>query len=253
MVQPKQQEALGRFLGELFGQMEDVLPCGVSPGILFERRVVTKHPLLKDLIEHLRALEPKQSRWREPRGPIPVHRKQGYVKHVRSWKTQASWKGRRGTVEILKHWKTGHVIKLFTPDLGEERVYATLETTVVLRKYGQAHAELVARQGLEEVLSEGQRRELLLSDAFVEVGRSGVHYLIRRNRPTLAYRKLGDEHYRPLCALCLHPLLYYDQTWAGGMPPSDEMLVHLMLIRADEHLLWRKANQIDVREWNSGL
>lgn len=245
-------QALERFVGKTIASIEEVLPCGVPIGILFDERVVTKHPLLKDMLDFMREAK-KSSQIPVHRGEVPEYRKRGYVNHVVSWRTRTSWRGSRGNVHIYAHWKTKHVVKVFKPDWMGERTQAAIETTELLRQYGQSKAEEVARAGLLEVLSEEQRRELLLSDAFVEVGKSGVSYLVRRNRPTLAYRVRQKDVYQVLCALCLHPLLYYESTWAGGMPPSDEMLAHLMLIRADEHLFWQKANQIECDEWNSGF
>lgn len=252
MDQLEKQAAFGRVLGRLFGNMEEVLPCGIPVGILIDRSVVTKHPQLVSLLQHMQERDPTVPERREARGEIPEYRARGYVEHVRSWNTKVSWKGRRGRVDIWAHWKTKHVVKVFTPDLGEDRIYATLETTDLLRRYGQSDGEKKARRDLEDVLSDDQRRELLLSDAFWEVGKSGVSYLVRRNRPTVACRRNG-ERLKVICALCMHPLLYYAGTWSGGLPPSDEMISVVIFIRADEYRFWLKANQIDVHEWNAGL
>jgi hypothetical protein len=46
-----------------------------------------------------------------------------------------------------------------------------------------------------------------------------------------------------LASLCLHAIGYYDGSFAGVMVPTDCVISHLMLCRADEHLYWRKANQ----------
>lgn len=48
---------------------------------------------------------------------------------------------------------------------------------------------------------------------------------------------------RILCALCLHPIAYYSKSWAGAMTPTDDVCAHLMMMRSDEHLFWRRANQ----------
>lgn len=82
-----------------------------------------------------------------------------------------------------------------------------------------------------------------LAGMFLETsGRSGVTYLFRKLRPTLAMRPGGDGNMRVLTALCLHPLGYYDGTWAGVMCPTDDVVAHLMLMRGDEHRFWKKAN-----------
>jgi hypothetical protein len=65
---------------------------------------------------------------------------------------------------------------------------------------------------------------------FLETSRrSGVSYLFRRLKPTLAIK---DG--RALCALCLHPIGYYEGTWSGAMCPTDDIIAHLMLARGDE-------------------
>ena len=32
-------------------------------------------------------------------------------------------------------------------------------------------------------------------------------------------------------------------SWAGAMCPTDDVLAHLMLMRGDEAMFWRRANQ----------
>ena len=80
--------------------------------------------------------------------------------------------------------------------------------------------------------------------------------MLRKGRPTIAIRIHEDEWswwMDILCALCMHPLGFYEGTWAGVMAPSDEVLAHLLHIRADEHYFWRKANQIPLDEIESGI
>ena len=86
-------------------------------------------------------------------------------------------------------------------------------------------------------------KQYLLTGMFMERSRrSGVHYLFRRLRPTLAISTTG-KHPRILAALCLHPIAYYEGSWAGAMCPTDDVIAHLALMRGDEHMLWRRANQ----------
>jgi hypothetical protein len=35
----------------------------------------------------------------------------------------------------------------------------------------------------------------------------------------------------------------YDGTFAGVMPPTDEVVADLLAMRGDEHFFWRKSNQ----------
>ena len=88
-----------------------------------------------------------------------------------------------------------------------------------------------------------QLKQYLLTGMFMEKSeRSGVHYLFRRLRPTLAISTKGEAP-RILAALCLHPIAYYAGSFAGAMTPTDDVVAHLMLARGDEHLFWRRANQ----------
>jgi hypothetical protein len=90
-----------------------------------------------------------------------------------------------------------------------------------------------------------QFKQYMMTGMFLEKSeRSGVHYLFRRLRPTVALAASpGGGDMRMLCALCLHPIAYYSGSHAGAMCPTDEVIAHLMLMRADEHMFWRRANQ----------
>ncbi len=82
-------------------------------------------------------------------------------------------------------------------------------------------------------------KQYLLTGMFIETSkRSGVSYLFRRLKPTVAIR-----NNRILCALCLHPIAHYEDSWAGAMCPTDDVIAHLMLMRGDEPMFWRRANQ----------
>jgi hypothetical protein len=58
---------------------------------------------------------------------------------------------------------------------------------------------------------------------------------------------------RFLAALCLHPIGYYEDSWAGVMAPTDDVVAHLMLCRGDEHMFWRRANQHASWEQQAGI
>ena len=72
--------------------------------------------------------------------------------------------------------------------------------------------------------------------------RSQITYIFRRGRPTIAMRE-ETGGYHVLCALCLHPIGYYGQTWAGVMCPTDEVIAHLLMMRGSEEKYWANANQ----------
>jgi hypothetical protein len=82
--------------------------------------------------------------------------------------------------------------------------------------------------------------------------RSQVTYLFRRGRPTIALR-LTEDHSLPLCALCLHPIGYYGETWAGVMCPTDEVIAHLLMMRGSEEKFWANANQHPVDRPSAGV
>lgn len=103
--------------------------------------------------------------------------------------------------------------------------------------------EANAVQLLASLLRHRQFKQYMLTGSFLEASKlSGIHYMFRKLRPTLAISTHGKEP-RILCGLCLHPIAYYSGSWAGGMCPTDDVIAHLMMMRADEHLLWRRANQ----------
>ena len=78
---------------------------------------------------------------------------------------------------------------------------------------------------LAERLKEAQVDSYMLSGMFLEISkRSGVRYLFRKGLPTIALRDRADGGIRFLAALCMHPLAYYENTFAGAMAPSDDVL-----------------------------
>lgn len=86
-------------------------------------------------------------------------------------------------------------------------------------------------------------KQYLLTGMFLESSkRSGITYLFRRLKPTVAIHTVKGES-RILCALCAHPIAHYAGSWAGAMCPTDDVISHLMLARSDEPMLWRRSNQ----------
>lgn len=85
---------------------------------------------------------------------------------------------------------------------------------------------------LGTLLRHRQFKQYLLTGMFMETSpRSGVTYLFRRLRPTLALSSKSGK-LKVLCALCLHPIGYYEDSFAGAMCPTDDVIAHLMLSRA---------------------
>lgn len=113
-------------------------------------------------------------------------------------------------------------------------------------------------------------KQYLLTGCFLETSkRSGVTYMFRKLRPTIAismrpqgdhsrfppFKTASDEENMPrvLCTLCMHPVGYYDGSWGGAMCPTDDVLAALMMMRGDERLFWSRANQHPPWARQSGL
>ncbi|MDE3115788.1 MAG: hypothetical protein KGL26_09340 [Pseudomonadota bacterium] len=112
-----------------------------------------------------------------------------------------------------------------------------------------------ALRALSKLIRPRQMRQYLLTGTFAERSpRSDLTYLFRRLRPTLVISCHGkDEVVRMLCALCMHPIGYYQRSWAGAMVPTDDVIAHLMLMRGDEVMLWRRANQHPLFRHEAGV
>lgn len=104
--------------------------------------------------------------------------------------------------------------------------------------------EATALKTLATLVTHHAFKKYLLSGMFLETSkRSGIAYLFRKLRPTVAITPHHPNgELRILCALCLHPIAYYEDSWAGAMCPTDDVIAHLMLMRGDEHMLWKRAN-----------
>lgn len=100
---------------------------------------------------------------------------------------------------------------------------------------------------LGTLLRHRQFKQYLLTGMFMEKSeRSGLHYVFRRLRPTLAISTAKADsagESRVIAALCLHPIAYYAGSWGGAMCPTDNVVAHLALMRGDEHMFWKRANQ----------
>lgn len=96
-------------------------------------------------------------------------------------------------------------------------------------------------------------KSYLMTGMFLETSaRSGVSYLFRRLKPTVALSARGDE-LRVIAALCMHPIAYYAGSWAGAMCPTDDVIAHLAMMRGDEHMFWKRCNQHPAYRQEAGL
>lgn len=114
-----------------------------------------------------------------------------------------------------------------------------------------------ALQLLGTMVRHRQMKQYILTGMFLEKSRrSGVTYMFRRLKPTVAItanRRGDNEQMKVLAALCMHPIAYYAGSWAGGMCPTDDVIAHLSLMRADEHLYWRRCSQHPAYRPEAGL
>jgi hypothetical protein len=160
-----------------------------------------------------------------------------------------SWFNERYRCRVGIRERHGKRFAAIYPDNSVSKVFGTMFASVVWR----LEAESKAISKLAELISHHKFRSYLLTGGFIETSkRSGVTYLFRRLRPTIAIRSVDDGS-KCLCSLCLHPIGYYSGTWAGAMTPTDDVVAHLVLMRGDEHKFWANANQHPVHHPASGL
>lgn len=110
-----------------------------------------------------------------------------------------------------------------------------------------------AVQTLAGLVRHHQFKQYMLTGSFLERSRrSGVYYQFRRCKPTIA-TSIATGELKILAILCMHPIAYYRNTWAGAMCPTDDVIAHLMLMRGDEKLYWRRCNQHPAWRREAGL
>jgi hypothetical protein len=114
-------------------------------------------------------------------------------------------------------------------------------------------AEQRAMGKLQSMVEEHTFAHYSISGLFLETSkRSGVTYVFRRLRPTIALRPQA-ERMRILATLCLHPIGYYAESFCGVMTPTDDVIAHLVMMRGDEHRFWKHSNQHQPWAMNSGI
>ncbi|OGG58434.1 hypothetical protein A2765_05810 [Candidatus Kaiserbacteria bacterium RIFCSPHIGHO2_01_FULL_56_24] len=170
---------------------------------------------------------------------------------INRWKTRDK-NGDRGYVSIYeKDGKRTHCVTYRDTDM-RSRFLRLISTYAARQKSNPASAEKKAQEKLCTLISPNKWDDYVLSDMFIEIGKSGVMYLLRKGYPTVAFRSEGGK-VNMLAALCMHPLGYYQDTFAGAMVPTDELITHLLFIRADEHDLWKRANHHNPEDPMSGI
>jgi len=165
-----------------------------------------------------------------------------------------AWRGRDGRDIWIYHTGNGRskVARIPRDTIGS-RFELALQTMAASQCWS-LDAEIKAVQKLRELVTPTAYRYYVLTGSFIETSpRSEVVYMFRKCRPTLALSSRPDGIMRVLAALCLHPIGYFSGTFAGVMVPTDCVIAHLMMMRADEHKFWGKANAHDPGEPTAGL
>lgn len=181
------------------------------------------------------------------------------------WSIRNRWWSRRHRTDVLVAWYGNPGDPDFRAVALKDRPFA-LELEPLYRwhmlqgtldagwKAWSAEAEYRALDTLQTLVKPHLFALYMTTGILVESSpRSGAVYFFRKGRPTIVMLRSEDGNYRPSVALCLHPLAYYEQTFAGGMCPTDDVIGHLMLMRGDEPMLWRRANQHRLDRLEAGL
>lgn len=159
------------------------------------------------------------------------------------------WNAKYQATILVYHDKRGRARLGIQPESRLSFTLATLEAAAAW----PFDAEAKAQKKLASLISKDLFELYQLTGHFPETSkRSQVTYLFRRGRPTIAMRE-GETASFCLCALCLHPIGYYGQTWAGVMCPTDEVIAHLLMMRGSEEKFWANANQHPVDHPAAGV
>lgn len=174
-----------------------------------------------------------------------------------------SWHSMKLNADIIIY-QEGDKVKFIKRNRAPERSMERLTlwmSTIGASDAWQLSAEAKAIEKLAGMVSGRQMRHYLLTGSFLETSpRSGLTYIFRRLRPTIAltprqvwYRRYQGDNMRCLAVLCLHGIGYYESTWAGALVPTDDVISHLTMMRGDEAFFWRNANQHDPASPQAGL
>lgn len=169
------------------------------------------------------------------------------------WKVRNTfWSTWRRCEIVIFDEADGRITRAYLP--GIHNLDKQLRTLGASEAWGMEQ-ENKALQLLASLVTPRQLKQYMLTGSFIETSkRSGLVYMFRRLRPTVVIEQdFKRNRTKVRCTLCLHPIAYYSESWAGAMTPSDDVVAHLMLMRGDEPMLWRRANQHPPHRPESGL
>jgi hypothetical protein len=193
-----------------------------------------------------------RGRARPPEGEVRIHvdtventEPDEYI--VNEWFCRR-WSAR---VVVTRSAKDGRGRCYLEPEQPEYKKISYMANSLAACSVHDLGAEYTAMTKLKGHLTEFQYAQYELLGYFGEASpRSNVLYIFRRARPTVALSKRSGKF---LCALCMHPIAYYNESFVGAMTPTDDLLAHLLLMRADEHFFWRRCNQHPYTMANAGI
>lgn len=169
------------------------------------------------------------------------------------WKVRNTfWSTWRRCEVVVFEEADGRISRAYLP--GVHSLEKQLKTLGASEAWG-LEQENKAQQLLATLVTARQLRQYLLTGSFLETSkRTGLVYIFRRLRPTVVIEQdFKRDRTLVRCTLCLHPIAYYADSWAGAMCPTDDVIAHLSLMRGDEPMLWRRANQHPAHRPESGL
>lgn len=171
---------------------------------------------------------------------------------------RAQWFSRRKGGWVFLVERDGRVSMEFFPRASYIERFNYLLTTIQASQAWDLERELRAQEKLRSLVQPHLFAMYVTTGCLLETSsRSGVTYILRRTRPTIAmapmHRWDPDTRMKVIAVLCMHPLALYRDTWAGCMVPTDDVIAHLLYIRGDEAGFWRRANQHDPNSPEAGI
>lgn len=165
-----------------------------------------------------------------------------------------SWTGADGRTVLVYHQGDHRSKVMVMPGDRSHDAMDLLVSTIDASRCWKLDAEIKACEKLRQLVSTVAYRDYILTGTFLETSkRSGMMYVFRKLRPTLALKADRQGMMQLRAALCLHPIGYYEGTFAGVMVPTDDVIAHLLMMRACEAKFWAKANHHPLREASAGL
>lgn len=264
LLQEKAKARFERWRQRLADQTKDqpagtpVMLEGAGMGLVMARGY-TGRPPKKNRYKKLLEEQPKAKGQTEAvQSPSDVRSDRRFNKFLDLWVKDANGRHEEYWTERNHWWSDrhqGYVCIQQSSKTGKCRVQIlkakddTLRTTLWINTYCAADAYAIeheekALSKLKGHVSEKQYHRYVLTGTLMERSKkSGVVYIFRRLRPTLALREDERGNYRYLAALCHHAVAYYQVSWAGALVPTDDVMSHLLFMRGDEHGFWKRSTQ----------